>query len=250
MKTIEHRISDLIEERLKQHMVKNVLLLVDSESNTPAFDAGNIVARGTYSGSYPRSFEIQVNTDSTVDISEVTLFADLGADSPLPYVDSVSFTVGTPFAISSTGILLEITDLPTVNTKYMVRMGNAFASIPDVIQHPVNFYDLNAPSLSVFFDGDAAQNLPVERTRSTMDMNIVLALGPEAVSKGDHYELLGDIRDCINRDPHLWDGTTCLSDDVMFTGSNYFDQIDRGNSYFVIVAQIVYQSKTKNARLK
>lgn len=250
MKTIEHRIVDLIAERLRQHMVCNAMALINSDTETPTFDAENIAVSGAYTGAIPREFRLVFSMAGTLAIQETTLFADMGTDQPTPFFDLSAYEIGEAIEIDSTGISVSINSEIASETEYLIRMGNASVSVPEIVLHPVNFYDLQAPSISVFYSGDSTQNQTVAQTRATLELSVVLCVSPEMMKEGIHLEVLGDIRDCINRDPHLWDGSACLSDDIAFTGSNYFDQVDRGNSYFVATAQIVYRSQTKNSRMK
>lgn len=248
--TIEHQIMNLLSERFRQHMVDNAIVLVPAGNETPVAAQNGVSISGSFSGAYPRSFNISVLSADELTITENTLYADLGTDAPAPYNQVVSFAPGIPEPISGTGISIAISADVPIGTIYQLRMGNASFTIAEVHEHPRDLNEMSVPSIAIYSSGNACQNAPNETMQSSTDITIALTVSPEQVENGDHFEMLGDIRDCINRDPHLWNNTTCLSSDVVYTGDSYFDQSDAGNSIFTASVQIVYRSKTKNARLK
>lgn len=245
--TIEHRVFNLICERLTQHLVSGALVGIEEGSDISLYDS--IVASGTFAGSYPRSFILEVTAPGVCHVTEDTLFASLGSSAPAPINTNVNFVEGTPFAIGTTGVSVTLSNVET-GYKWALRLGNAYQSILGVFEHPIDYSGLPAPSLAVYSSGNSKTLEVLDKTQSQMELDIVLTCSKEQVENGDHFEILGDIQDCINRDPKLWDNTTCLAENVIYTGDNYFDQTDRGNSIFVCNIQVIYRSSLKNARIK
>jgi len=245
--TIEHEIFDLICERLKQHLVCGAM--IEIPESKPISHYSKIEISGTQNILYPRTFEVSITGENKCTISEKTLFADLGTSAPIPYFQEIDYVAETPFEIDSTGIYLLIKSSAEIEDEWLIRIGNAYSSVV-VYPHPFDYSGLPAPSLGVYATGNSSSPLVLEKQESVMDLDIVLTLSKEQVENGDHLEILGDIRDCINRDQKLWNGTSCLSENLIYMSDVYLEQTDRGNSIFVCSAQITYRSQLKNARLK
>jgi len=246
--TIEHRISNLLVERLKQHLVNGVSISIDAGKSISLYDKFSI--SGTASIAYPRSFEIEIIEADVCRISEQTLFADLGTSAPPLYDQEILFAETVSFQLANTGLEVTIGLDSDVGDSWLVRLGTAYTTIQDIYSHPFDYEGLSCPSIAVYSAGNARDPKPLEKQESVMEVALFLTLSKEQVENGDHFEIIGDICNCINRDQHLWDGTTCLASDVVYKNDDYFEQTDRGNSIFVCRVQITYTNNLKDARLK
>lgn len=250
--TIEHRIFELVCERLRQHFAGNTpdsaILAIPVGDDVKNIDL--ITISGNFTGLYSRSFEISKVSDGVCHIKEVTLFAELGNSAPVPFDDDVLYSDGVAFEVAGSGMSIAISADAEDGMEWMLRMGNAFMKIPDIWEHPIDYAGKGTPCICVYASGNTSDALVLEKLECVMDLDILLCLGKEAVENGDHLEILGDIRNMVMRDPHLWDGATCLSENFAYRGDIYYEQTDRGNSIFLCNCQITYRSSIKNARIK
>jgi len=247
--TIEHRIFNLICERLRQHMVSDSVVSIGVDSPISMFE--RIAVSGSFSGTYPRAFEILITGPGTCHITETTLFANLGTSAPAPYEDDIVFTAGIPFEIDSTGISITIASDYLVNDEWLIRLGNAAYSVPNIYESPIDYESIQSvPSIAVYATGNTVNQLILDKSELTMDVVLILTLSKEQVENGHHLEILGDIRDCINRDAKLWDNTTCLAEDCNYQSDAYYEQTDRGNAIFICNLQVRYRTTLNNSRIK
>ena len=248
--TIEHRIIDLIVERLRDHMVSGAQAFVSSEKEN-AYSLGQLIAiGGTPSVSVPRKFELEVTAAGKCNVTETTLWADLGVNAPIPFSATVDFEVGIPFAIADSGVTATIKLGYAIGNEWLVRVANACETVVNIVQHPFDYNELPTPSISVYMGVTQDTQQVQSKTDSDMALSLVLCVDKVSFENGDHLEILGDIRDCINRDMHLWDNTTCLAMTCRQDSHALFDLTDSNSAIFTIDVSITYRTTTTNARLK
>lgn len=251
MLTIEHRIMDLLENRLRQYMVAGTAVYVSTESDNPILWSESISTSGTLLQAYPRAFELEITATEKCKITEVTLYASLGMDAPDPYSGVIDFVSNIPFVISNSGLSVTIKESFTVGMKWLLCASNASYSIGDISNKRI--YDPNAlpsPSLSLYAIGGPAENNTVDQKDYQLNAFIVLAISKEMYESGAQYEILGDLRDFINSDSALYDNSVCLATNVVYVSDQYFDLSDREDSIFKIELRINYSTKLTDARLK
>ena len=247
--TIEHCIIDLMVERLRDHMVSGAQLFVESEDNAYTLSQ-RITLGGTPSVSVPRKFELKVTALGKCSVTETTLWAELGISAPTPFTGVVDFVTGVPFQIADSGVTATIQLGHAIDDSWLVRVANACETVVNIVPHPFDFNELPTPSISVYM-GDTQDTQQVQnKTDSDMALSLVLCVDRNTFEAGNHLEILGDIRDCINRDYHLWDNTTCLATMCKQDSHSLFDLTDSNSAIFTIDVSITYRSTTKNARLK
>lgn len=248
--TIEHRIIDLIVERLRDHMVNGAQAFVSSEEKN-AYTLGQLITLGGVpSVSVPRKFELEVTATGKCSITETTLWADLGVNAPTPFSGIVDFTVGTPFQIADSGVTATIKTGYATGNCWLVRVANAYETVVNIVPHPFDYNEIPTPSISVYM-GETQDTQQVQgKTDSDMALRLVLCVDKNTFEAGGHLEILGDIRDCINRDYHLWDNETCLATMCKQDSHSLIDLTDSNSAIFTIDASITYRSMTKNARSK
>lgn len=248
--TIEHRVINLITERLRDHLISGAASFALAGTTNPTAILARMVLGGSANVPYPRKFEIEITEAGKASITETTLWANLGNKSPEPYETVIDFSVGVPFAIDDTGVTMTIQTGYAIGDICLVRMGNADKTIVNIVPHPFDFTSLKLPSLSVYIGDTTSQTSITEGTESRAPLILVLCVSASEFNSGDVYEILGDIRDCINRDRNLWDNTTCLSTDLQYNSHELFDLTDNNAAIFMIDSTITYRSNTKNSRIK
>ena len=248
--TIEHRIIDLITERLRDHMVNGAQLFVSSLVENAYSLAQLLVLGGSPSVAVPRKFELEVTALGKCRVKETTLWADLGINAPTPYLATIDFVVGTPFQIADSGVTATIQTGYAVGNAWLIRVANAYETVVNIEPHPFDYNELPTPSISVYM-GETQDTQQVQsKTDSDMALSLVLCVDKNTFESGGHLEILGDIRDCINRDYHLWDNETCLATMCKQDSHSLIDLTDSNSAIFTIDVSITYRSNTKNARSK
>lgn len=244
--TIERQVFELITERLKQHLVNNYY--IGRDDNMSIEDSSRLSISGNYNGSYSREFVLEITAEGVLDVSETTLFADLGSSAPAPIHIEINFEDGVSFDISTIGLSGIIAEGASVGDAWLLRCGIASHSILQVVSHPSELYDLASHSLAIYSAGNERKDIILETEESTSNIAMYLTLAKEYVENNEHFEIIGDIRDCINRDPKLWDNTKCLASDLKYLSDIYYEQTDRGNSIFEISIQVTYRNQLKDSR--
>jgi hypothetical protein len=90
-KSIESRIITLITERLEDALINEAQLFVPVGSDNKSSLSAKAVLSGTYNGTHPRKFEIEVKDASTLHITETTLWANLFTNHAAPVNADVAF---------------------------------------------------------------------------------------------------------------------------------------------------------------
>jgi len=251
MLTIEHRIMNLLETRLRQYLVNGSAIYVSSETLNPVLASESITSSGVLVQSYPRSFELEITEAGKCKISEVTLYANLGFDAPEPYISTVDFLPGVPFSISDSGISITILDSYENGMKWLVCASNAAYTIGDVSNKRI--YDPNAlpsPSISLYATGNDMVYESVDQMDCALDVYLILSISKEMYEFGAQYEILGDLRNFVNKDTNLFDNSICLANNFVYLSDEYFDLSDREDSIFKITMRVNYTHKLTDARLK
>lgn len=246
--TIENQVIQLITERLRDHMVNGAYVVPMGSENVSTL-SNKIALSGDPVTTYPRKFEIEVVSATEVRVIETTLWADLGNNHPAPIDEDIEFTAGTPFVIGDTGVSVSITS-PVAGDSWQLRIGNAAHTVFAVEAHPFDYESLPTPSISVYLSTTSESITTTQHVDSEARINIVLCVDANTFESGLGYELIGDIRDCINRDRALWDNQKCLAINCISTNHELFDLTDSNSAIFMIEGLITYRSQLKNSRAK
>lgn len=248
--TIEHRIANLIVDRLKDCMINGALAFVREGVPNASSLKDRMVLGGTVPTTIPRKFELLVTATGKVRVKETTLWADLGTQAPAPYLETIDFVAGVPFDIAGTGVTATLASTYKLNDEWIVRIANAYSTIVNIVSHPFDFTSLPTPSISVYFGITEDAPVVTEKIESTVPLEIMFCVDANTFSSGKALEMIGDIRDCINRDRSLWDNTECLAANCICNSHQPFDLTDNGVAIFNISSTITYRSNKKNARIK
>jgi hypothetical protein len=250
--TIENRITSLLTERLRQHMVSGFIAFVPEGMPNSNTAAKLISVSGSLSQDYPRSFLIEVTDVNTVTINETTLFADKRSivstaieSLEIVYVD------GVPFDVGDSGLAFTIGAGAKIGMIWNLRAGHARYTVARVEDHPIDYEQDGTPSLSIYASGNQVSKDEIVGLQSNvLSVAILLSVSPEEHKKKRHLEIIGDVNNCINRDFFLFDNEICLSSDLDYEGAEYFEQTDRGNSIFIIAVKVKFRTKLKDSRSK
>lgn len=243
--TIENRIVALIAERISDHMIAGALAFVPEGSVEPDTLINRIALSGAFTGSVPRKFELEVTVLGTVQITEKTLWADLGLHAQ--YSDSISYTSGVPFDLTDTGVDITLTGAE-IGDKWLVRCGTASSSVPAVYENYFQFETMPFPAITVVWLGGSHSPEASGYLDVTGTLACYLSVSASQFESGEAREILGDLRNCLNRDRHLWDGSVCLANDCLTNSDEMFDRSDNGSVIFRLDSTIKYRSKLKDAR--
>lgn len=248
-KSIESRIITLITDRLEDALINEAQLFVPVGSDNKSSLSAKAVLSGTYNGTHPRKFEIEVKDANTLHITETTLWANLFTNHAAPIDTDVTFVAGTPLEIASTGISIEIDATAEVGDEWLVRVGKASNTVANVVPHPFDFNELELPSVSVYSTQDDESPIVQGQSDHDASFTVVLCVSPEMFSNGDGYEIKADIRDAINLDRALYDNTDCLADDCYVTTTRLYDASKvSGKAIFMIEFLVKFRTQHTNSR--
>lgn len=244
-KTVEGQITELIAERMRQHLVCNYCVFIPEGSRIASVNA--VLVSGEFVGEYPRSFEIK-SADSRVTITEVTLFADLGINAPSNFIYDEPLVIGAEISIPGSGISFSLAAGVLDGDEWMLRLGNAYATVSSIVEHPFEYDGLPVPSLAIYLAEDKSALNTSDCVDYEAEMFFFLTVSKEMFESGIHQQIVGDIKDCIFRDSYLWNNETCLANDFFCRTSEYFDRSNNGNSTFRIQSVVKYRTELKNSR--
>jgi hypothetical protein len=248
--TIESQISNLITERLRDHMICGSAIFVPSDSMNAHTLLGMIEITGLSTCIYPRKFSINVVSSTIAHIKETTLYADMGNNAPIPFESDVTYSIGVPFAVTNTGLFATIKADAYPDSSWLLRVGQSSNTVSNIEIHPFDYTSLPTPSICIYATHTDNNREIMNAFVSDMTLVCILCVDTETFEAGVAYEIIGDIQDCINRDRALWDNTKCLSMDCYKRSHEIIDCSDSGTVIFKIESQIKYQTQLKNARSK
>lgn len=251
--TIQHRIVNLFSERLRDALIAGFqgFIPVDADDKQTLMDKADI--GGTFTGLYPRKFEIEVvsttATGGVIHILETTLWADLYQTHPAAFDDDVSFTFDTPLEIAGSGVTISLASTVESGDKWVMRCGNASSTVVNIVPNVVDFDDAQTPFVTVYATNDDETQVVQSKTDHELSIVVVLVVSNEEFESGIGYEIVGDIRDCINRDRALYDNDICLSTDCSVISSGIFDASKvTGKTTFKIDCTVRYRTQYNNSR--
>jgi len=248
--TIENQISNLITERLRDHMVDGSAVFVSNDDPNAHTLLGLINISGTSVCMYPRKFEISIVSSVTAHIKETTLFADMGNSAPAPFESDVLYVIGTPFAITDTGLFASVSNSVSDGNKWLLRIGQASSTVSNIDAHPFDYTALPTPSISVY-STDTENDKEISNVSSAnLTVVCILCVDAQTFEAGIAHEIIGDIQDCINRDRALWDNTQCLASECFKKNHSIIDRSDSGTVIFKIEINVKYRTQLKNSRSK
>ena len=243
--TIENRIVNLIAERISDHMIAGALAFVPEGSMDADTLINRIALSGSFTGPIPRKFELEITALGTVAILETPLWADLGPHAQ--YSQSISYTSGVAFDLTDTGVDIALTGAE-VGDKWLVRCGTASTSVPAVYENYFQFESMPFPAITVVWLGGSHIPEVQGYLDVTGTLTCYLSVSATQFESGEAREILGDLRNCLNRDSHLWDGSVCLANDCLTNSDELFDRSENGSVIFRLDSTIKYRSKLKDAR--
>lgn len=251
MNTIRHRIIDLISGRMRCALVSGATLSAeDGETNPFAVLSGALLS-GTFSGVRPEMFRVTRTDETTAHIEEITYWAEIGPEHPVPYSDDVSYVIGVPFEIKSTGIFISIEANSTDGMSWIVRMANAVATIPDIYTLRTNFQDCPYPRLTIYPGNQSPPDkLTGEFASKRMEIMLLLEVDQNTHDSGVIEEILGDIENELNRDEYLYDNQDCLATGCSVTSIEPCEADSSGYTAFWIGFEVNYRHRLSNTRLK
>lgn len=248
--TIENQISNLITNRLKDHMINGATISISDDVPNARTLLELISISGTSVYDYPRKFEISISSSTLVHIKETTLFADLGNSAPTPFESDVSYVIGTPFVISDSGLSATAHAGVSIGNAWTLRIGQASNTVTNIDAHPFDYTSLPTPSISVY-STDTENDKEISNVSSAnLTVVCILCVDAQTFEAGIGYEIIGDIQDCINRDRALWDNTQCLASECFKKNHSIIDRSDSGTVIFKIEINVKYRTQLKNSRSK
>lgn len=248
--TIRKKILDLYVERMRGVVANSVLYA--SPATIDRMDA--CTSSGSFSGSYPRQFSIEVtsNTPAQVTITETTLWRELHASHPVVYIEVIDYTPGTPFEVDGTGVSLDFSGDEQVGDEWLLLVNSCSGTINQVYPYYASPDDAVYPRLVVYPSSEQKTLTTInDRSDNTLTFYFDIQVDASMKMEGTLEDLIGDVVDEINRDPQSYDNSECLSYEAWADGVELYDS-DSSPSVIgaVIVAKIQYRHQFNNTRIK